>query len=66
MAVRKGHFGCLGETSTTPPFQRLVEVSSSPRLHLRLRLCYGLTTAVKTRIQRLNLVLSYGWKPHDI
>ena len=30
MAVRKGHFGCLGETSTTPPFQRLVEVSSSP------------------------------------
>jgi len=30
MAVRKGHFGCLGETSTTPPLQRLVEVSSFP------------------------------------
>ena len=30
MAVRKGHFGCLGEPSTTPPFQRLVEVSSFP------------------------------------
>jgi hypothetical protein len=27
MAERKGHFGCLGELST-PPFQRLVEVSS--------------------------------------
>ena len=35
MAVRKGHFGYLGETSTTPPFQRLVEVSSSPRLYLQ-------------------------------
>ena len=31
MAERKGHFGCLGELST-PPFQRLVEVSFLPLL----------------------------------
>jgi len=31
MAERKGHFGCLGELSTSP-FQRLVEVSFLPLL----------------------------------
>ena len=31
MAERKGHFGCLGELST-PPFQRLIEVSFLPLL----------------------------------
>ena len=49
------------------PFNDLLKfLPSPPRLHLRLRLCCGLTTAAKTRIQRSNLVLSYGWKPHDI
>ena len=44
MAVRKGHFGCLGET---PPFQRLVEVSFFPLF------AYSYTYAYVVDLQQL-------------
>jgi len=61
MAVRKGHFGCLGETSTTPPFQRLVKVSSFPPAYAyAYAYVMDFITAAKTRIQRSNLYYHTG------